>query len=109
MTGSNAPIIASINLDGSMSPYHNRCKREKDVAVADATRVLEQNLKQSHRVTNLLEGKLAKTMISDSVLTMLLCLFIFSLTTFRDITLFLLEGCIRKKVNCGSWRLFFER
>ena len=109
MTGSNAPIIVSINLDGSMSPFHNRCKREKDVAVADATRVLEQNLKQSHRVTNLLEGKLAKTMVSDSVLTMLLCLFIFSLTSFRDIILFLLEGCIRKKVNCGNWRLFFER
>ena len=80
MTGFNASIIASINLDGSMYPFYNRCTRKKDVAVADATRVLEQNLKQSHRVTNLLEGKLAKTMVSDSVLTMLLCLFIFSLT-----------------------------
>ncbi len=69
MTGSNAPILASINLEGSMSPFHNRCKREKDVAVADATRVLEQNLKQSQRVTNLLEGKLAKTKVSDSFLT----------------------------------------
>jgi hypothetical protein len=109
MTGSNASIIASINLDGCMYCLYNRCTREKDVAVADATRVLEQNLKQIHRVTNLLEGKLAKTMVSESFLTMLLCCFLFGLTSFRDIILFLLEGCIRKKVNCGNWRLFFER
>ncbi len=63
MTGSNVPIIASINLDGSMSFFNNRCNREKDVAVADATRVLEQNLRQSQRVTNLLQGKLQKTMV----------------------------------------------
>jgi hypothetical protein len=60
-------MIASIHLDGSMSPFHNRCKLEKDVAVADAIRVLEQNLKQSQPVTNLLEGKLAKTMAINSL------------------------------------------
>ncbi len=76
MTGSNVPIIASINLDGSMSFFHNRCKREKDVAVADATRALEQNLKQSQRVTNLLQGKLQKTMVVVS-LTANLIMFVY--------------------------------